>query len=231
MKRKILSIFAVILTMVNIIGCGKETKIISSEDIQTLTYMGHASVKIKSKSGQVIYIDPYYNKGDYSEGADYILVTHEHDDHNKVDKCTKNENCTIIRSRDALKNEVYQNYDYGDIKIEAVPAGGNDKHSVKICVGYIITVDGIKIYHAGDTSKLDTMAELKDKEIDYALFPIDGEYNMDAKEATEVANIVGAKNNIPIHENDMGDTKKSDNFTPEGKLVLEYGESIKYVNE
>lgn len=74
---------------------------------------------------------------------------------------------------------------------------------------------------------LDSMAELKDKEIDYALYPIDGEFNMDATEATEVANLVGAKHNIPIHEFDKdGQPKKSEKFLPEGRLVLEYGETI-----
>ena len=47
----------------------------------TLTLIGHASMKIKTAEGVVIYIDPYYD-GDYSEGADIILSTHEHFDHN-----------------------------------------------------------------------------------------------------------------------------------------------------
>ena len=64
------------------------------------------------------------------------------------------------------------------------------------------------------------MEELKDKNIDYALYPIDGIYNMDAVEATEVANLVGAKNNIPIHEFNSGDERKQENFTPEGRLEL-----------
>ena len=54
---------------------------------------------------------------------------------------------------------------------------------------------------------------------------------MDAKEATEVAELVGAKNNIPIHELDKDGSKKSDNFTPEGRLVLEYGQTITIAEE
>ena len=48
-----------------------------------------------------------------------------------------------------------------------------------------------------------------------------------AVEATEVANLVGAKNNIPIHEFNSGDERKQENFTPEGRLELQYGETIK----
>lgn len=192
----------------------------------TLTYIGHATVRVTSSSGKVIYIDPAYYGGDYSMGADLILVTHGHDDHNIISRCTQNENCTIITNKEALVDGEYNKFEIDDIVIEAVPAGGNTNHDVSKCVGYIITVDGITIYHAGDTSMLDTMAQLSEKNIDYAMYPIDGVYNMDAVEATEVANLVGAKNNIPIHENNQGDIKKQDNFIPEGRLVLEYGELI-----
>ena len=49
---------------------------------------------------------------------------------------------------------------------------------------------------------------------------------MDAVVATEVAKLVGARKNIPIHEFDSKGSKKSDNFTPKGRLVLEYGQTI-----
>lgn len=137
----------------------------------------------------------------------------------------------MITYREALHDGIYESYDFGNIQIEAVPAGGNSNHNVNRCVGYLVTVDGITIYHAGDTSMLDSMQGLAARKIDYALYPIDGVYNMDAVEATEVANLVGAKNNIPIHEfdnheEDSSAVKKSDIFTPNGRLVLEYGETI-----
>ena len=70
------------------------------------------------------------------------------------------------------------------------------------------------------------MKNLKSYNIDYAMYTIDGMYNMDAVEATKVADLVGARFSIPIHENDQGSSKKSDNFTPNGRLVLEYGQTI-----
>ena len=192
----------------------------------TLTYIGHASVKIVAQDGSVLYIDPNYYKGDYSDLADVILVTHQHDDHKPYYKVKLKEDGKQIENRDALVKGEYKKYEIGPFKIEAVAAGGNPNHDVRYCVGYLVTVDGFTIYHAGDTSKIEQMKDLSSRKIDYAMYPIDGIFNMDAVEATEVANLVGAKNNIPIHEFDSDGSKKSDNFTPQGRLVLEYGQTI-----
>ena len=227
MFKKFIS-FLMIFTIIGVfISCNSSSKKDNKEaKLPTLTYIGHASVKIKTKEGKVIYIDPAYDDGDYSERADYILVTHEHADHNKVNLCKQDDKTVIIRSKDSLSNGEYKTFNYDNIKIEAVPSGGNKNHSSDYCVGYIVTVDGISILHAGDTSMNDKTKEIKGKDIDYAMYPIDGLYNMDAKEATKVADLIGAKHNIPIHEYDEGKTKKSDKFTPKGKMILKYGETI-----
>lgn len=191
----------------------------------TLTYIGHATVKIVAKDGTVIYIDPAFENGDYTEEADYVFVTHDHYDHVPSKDVVLKPDGKTVTHVEALHDGIYETFDYGNVKLEAV-AASNANHNINECVGYIVTVDGITIYHAGDTSMVDQMKELAGKKIDYALYPIDGVYNMDAKEATEVATLVGAKNNIPIHELDEGSAKKSDNFTPDGKMVIAYGETI-----
>lgn len=192
----------------------------------TLTYIGHASVKIVASDGTVLYIDPNYYAGDYSDPADYVLVTHCHDDHQPHKDVTLKDGGQLITYKEALHDGTYETYDFGNIKIEAVAAGGNANHSIDSCIGYIVTVDGISVYHAGDTSMIDQMKELTERNIDYAMYPIDGIYNMNATEATEVANLVAARNSIPIHEFDDYGKKKSDKFLPENRLVLEYGETI-----
>ena len=72
-------------------------------------------------------------------------------------------------------------------------------HDPKECVGYIITLNGVKIYASGDTSKTAQMESFAAMELDYALFPGDGRFNMGAREALECAVLVGAKHNILIH--------------------------------
>ena len=187
----------------------------------TLTLIGHASMKIKTAEGAVIYIDPYA-KGDYSEKADLILVSHEHSDHNQVKLCAMNDGCVTLRVKDTInKDGSYNTFEYFGVKIEPVPAA-NKNHALKSTNGFLLTIGGITVYHAADTSMLPQMADLAVRNIDYAFFPIDGKYNMDAKEAMECAAMVGAKHNTPIHWFDA-DPKA---FAPENLLLVAYGETI-----
>ena len=66
-----------------------------------LLYQGHASVRITSNDGKVCYIDPFAGEG-YERPCDLCLITHEHYDHNAVDKLTPGKRMVIIRSRDML---------------------------------------------------------------------------------------------------------------------------------
>ena len=105
------------------------------------------------RTGEVIYIDPYYPiKFFYWEPADFILVTHNHSDHNKINLCNQKKNCKIITYKDSLIDGEYQVFDYENVKIEAVPSGGNSSHSFLTNVGYVVTVNGVSVYHSGDTS-------------------------------------------------------------------------------
>ena len=188
----------------------------------TLTLIGHASMKIRTAEGVVIYIDPYY-EGDYSEPADIILSTHDHYDHSAVDKPARKPDCTVLRVTDTLNPDLsHNNYEIKGVKIETVTAGGNQNHHPDNTVGYILGFDGLKVYHPGDTSKIPEMAALKDKNIDYAFFPIDGVYNMGPEEATECAELIGAKHNTPMHFFDADPMK----FTPSNLLRMQYGETI-----
>ena len=162
-----------------------------------LLYLGHSSFRLTTKSGTVIYIDPFAGKG-YDLPADIILVTHQHGDHNGINLVTQKSDCTVITNDDALKGGKHNTFSIKGIQIEAVEAQ-NKNHSPQECVGYIINIDGIKLYHPGDTSKTAQMKALSAKGLDYALLPCDGAYNMDAKEAAECAKLIGAKHNIPIH--------------------------------
>ena len=68
----------------------------------TLYYQGHASLRITTAEGKVIYVDPYSGDG-YDVPADLILVTHRHDDHNAVHKIkNRNEGCQVITWKEGL---------------------------------------------------------------------------------------------------------------------------------
>jgi L-ascorbate metabolism protein UlaG (beta-lactamase superfamily) len=68
--------------------------------------------------------------------------------------------------------------------------------------GFVIDMDGVKVYHAGDTglfSDMKLIGELYHPDV--ALLPIGGRYTMGVAEAMMAANFIGAKTVIPIHYN------------------------------
>lgn len=216
-------------------GTGSEEKIENGEETvipATLLYQGHASVRIITGEGKVIYIDPFMGEG-YDMPADLILMTHGHYDHTQEDLITeRNEDCRKITWTEAVHDEEYQTFDLGYVVIESVEAGYNDYHDAGSCVGYVLTfTDGIKVYFSGDTSTAPHMADLAEKELDYAFLCCDGVYNMDADEASECAGLINARHTIPYHmvpsDNGTGfDQDVADRFDAEGKIIIRPGEEL-----
>ena len=170
----------------------------------------HAAFRITNS--KTVYIDPW--EIETFEDADIILITHAHYDHcspSDIEKI-KNADTTIIAPPDcAAKFKNAQAIKPGQtttakgIKIEAVPAynltrfrsPGTPFHPKDMnWVGFIIEIDGVRIYHAGDTDKIPEMSDIK---ADICLLPIGGTYTMDAQEATEAANLINPKIAIPMH--------------------------------
>ena len=184
----------------------------------TLLYMGHASIRITTPEGKVIYIDPFAGEG------------YEHYDLDKV--VNKNPDCRTITWNEALSEGSHQSFDLGFAVVEAVEAGNNQYHSIDECVGYIVTLsDGTSVYVTGDTSTTEQMSSLAEKEIDYAFFCCDGVYNMDLEEAAQCAALVGAKHSIPYHmiPADGGkffDRSRAEQFDVPDRIILEDGQEI-----
>lgn len=192
-----------------------------------LLYQGHGSFRIVTNNEVVIYVDPFAGDG-YNLTADIVLITHEHRDHNKLEIITQKENCRVLRSETMIENGSYKHMQIGDIGIEAVPAY-NKNHDVNKCVGYVIKVDNVKIYAAGDTSTTEYMeTNLAKEDLNYALLPSDGFYNMDVKEAEKCAEIIGAKHAIPIHmkPGELFDIQVAEKFCPDNRLIIKPGEEI-----
>lgn len=101
----------------------------------------------------------------------------------------------------------------------------------------MLEFDGVSFYAAGDTSMTEDMksGKLAAMKLDYAVFPCDGVYNMDADEASECAKLVGAKHNIPVHEVPIDsadatvaeyDEAKLEAFQAPGRIVLVPGAEL-----
>ena len=195
-----------------------------------LLYQGHGSFRVESEAGTVIYFDPYAGDG-YDKPAHFILVTHQHSDHNQVAIVTKAPGCRVITWEDALADGKHQTFtlEHGSdtLVVEAVEAG-NENHDPSQCVGYIITVDGVSIYGAGDTSRTGEMETMPTRKLDYALLPTDGVYNMDLDEAAECARIIGARFTIPIHlkPGELFSRKRAEQLNAQNRLILEPGQEI-----
>lgn len=191
-----------------------------------LTYQGHGSLRFASNGGMVLYLDPFAGQG-YDLPADLILVTHDHHDHNRVDLVTQKPGCEILTFREALAGGEYHSFVRGDFSIRAVPAA-NQNHDPACCVGFLIEVDGKKVYAAGDTSITEAMAGFAALGLDWALLPIDGVYNMDPKEASRAAALIGAAHSVPIHMKPgaLFDKAMADQFDGPGKTVLRPGQTV-----
>ena len=194
-----------------------------------LLYQGHGSLRIVTREGKVIYIDPYAGEG-YDLAADLILVSHGHPDHNVVSLIrNRNEDCRIIYNTDALVQGEYKTFDFGFATVEAVQAGNNRNHNINECVGWLITLsDGVSVYATGDTSTTDQMAQLADRDIHYAFFVCDGRFNMDMEEAIACAKLVNARHNIPYHmaPGALFDANRAEMFDAPNRLILSAGEEI-----
>ena len=213
-----------------------------------LLYQGRSSLRFTAKDGTVMYVDPHSGDG-YDLPADIILVTHEHDDHNNVAKiAAQNPECVIIRVADAIAGDgTPQTFNVKGITIEAV-AAENKLHTTKgpldpdnrwlvMAVGYIITIDGAKVYVSGDTDGTDQMKTFAAKKLDYAFLVCDGKFNMGPAAAAECAKIIAAKHNIPYHTHQeypdgSFDTAIAQAFAAAAPnaMILEPGQEITLVN-
>ena len=190
-----------------------------------LLYQGHGSYRIVSNEGVVIYVDPYAGEG-YDMPADIVIVTHEHSDHNQVDLVTLKDDGVILRHGDLFVGGEYPIKKIKKVMIEGTPAE-NKNHTREECVGFIMTVDGITLYGAGDTNYYPEMESFND--LDYALLPVDGIYNMSAQEASRCAHVIDSRYFIPIHTSltQLYDEDIAKSFKSPHALYIKPGERLK----
>lgn len=172
----------------------------------------HNSIKISGS--KVIYIDPFKIENDFHD-ADYIFSTHTHYDHfseEDIEKLLKEDTiivtpdssrelaCDLTKDRERVAIvEPDKEYEVRDVKFSTTYAYNKETlyHTKKEnWVGYIIELDGVKYYIAGDT---DNIKELHNIECDVAFIPVGGKYTMGYAEAADLANTIKAKIVVPTH--------------------------------
>jgi len=173
--------------------------------VKNIHWLGHDTFKIVGE--KVIYTDPFKIKK--KDTADIILITHEHFDHCSPEDVKKigGPNTVIVATSDCVKKlsgktivaKPGDKISVEGVEIEAVPAYNTNKQfhtKEKGWVGYIFTVQGQRIYIAGDT---DYVPEMKKFNVDIALLPVSGTYVMTAEEAVKAALDIKPKVAIPMH--------------------------------
>lgn len=176
------------------------------EILQGLRWLGHDGFAVTG-AGYTVVFDPYQVAAPLS--ADVVLVTHPHYDH-----CSPEDIARVSREKTVIVTEAESaaklsgdvrivapgdRLNLGPLSIEAVAAYNTDKKfhpRAKNWLGFVVTLDGTRIYHAGDT---DLIPEMDAIACDVALLPVSGTYVMTAEEAVEAARRIKPKVAIPMH--------------------------------
>ena len=170
-----------------------------------IRWLGHDAFRVEA--GKTIYFDPYQ----ISDGspADLIFISHDHFDHCSPDDVMRIQGpkTIIITEKDSaskLAGDIRvmkpgEQLELAGVKITAVPSYNTDKDfhpKTKGWLGFIVEIEGVKLYHAGDT---DFIPEMKDFNVDIALLPVSGTYVMHSAQAAKAAIAINPKLAIPMH--------------------------------
>ncbi len=194
---------------------------------EKIVWLGHAGFRIDGE--KTVYFDPYQISS--GKEADLILISHEHFDHcspEDVAKIQKSDTIIVTEkgsvsklSGDVREIKVGEALTLDNVKVEAVPSYNTNKefHPKKNgWLGFIVELNGVRIYHSGDT---DYIPEMADYNVDIAFLPVSGAFVMTADEAAEAALSIKPKIAIPMHYGSVAGTDKdAENFKNalEGKV-------------
>ncbi|MBD5549616.1 MAG: MBL fold metallo-hydrolase [Lachnospiraceae bacterium] len=186
-------------------------------DLSHIAVNTQSSIRIEGS--EILYFDPFQVE-EALHDADIIFITHEHYDHFEPDSIAKvkNEN-TFLAAPESMKEKVISEsgiapdrclfcepdeiHKLGDIVIKTIPAYNKLKpfHTKgKKWLGYIVDMNGIRYYVAGDT---DVNEDIRKVQCDVAMVPIGGFYTMDRKQAADYIAAMKPKAVIPTHYGDI----------------------------
>ena len=180
----------------------------------------HGSLAVKA-GNKWLYFDPVTKavqpETDYSDmaKADYIFITHDHHDHFDTLAISQlsTENTDVIANRSVVDALGYgQAISNGESfrtaegwMVEAVPAYNNSEdklmfHPLGRDNGYVVDIEGFRIYVAGDTEVIPELSAIKD--IDVAFLPCNLPFTMTPEQCAEAARILMPKVLFPYHYGD-----------------------------
>ncbi len=174
--------------------------------LDNMKWLGHDGFLVKARAKTLVF-DPY--SVSHAEPADVILITHEHFDHCSPDDVARfqKEDSIIVTEPQAaakLSGDVRilapgETLVLDDIEIFAVASYNQDKAfhpKDNQWLGFVVKVDGVSIYHAGDT---DLIPEMDGLDVDIALLPVSGTYVMTWDQAVQAAKTINPKVAVPMH--------------------------------
>lgn len=173
-----------------------------------------ASFRLEA-NGKIIYIDPFMIQSPVV--ADFIFITHSHFDHfskKDIKKITGQHTLIVgpfsvtkkIRTFKTASVKPGYKLELDGITCEAVPSYNTEPVFLWIkghpkraeFVGYILTINGTRIYHGGDTGLIPEMKEFEN--ITVALVPVGGDnLTMSVEEGAEMVNFMKPQIAIPMH--------------------------------
>jgi L-ascorbate metabolism protein UlaG (beta-lactamase superfamily) len=185
--------------------------------IENIHWLGHDSFRLDGS--RTVYIDPWKLPAG-APVADLILVTHEHYDHFSPDDIARvaTPRTTLIGPASVTARvdgvavvtlAAGEIATVGGITVTAVAAYNIDKFrepgevfhpQAAGGLGYVVELDGRRVYHAGDT---DAIPEMRDVRCDVALLPVSGTYVMTAEEAAKACRMIAAADAVPMHFGDI----------------------------
>lgn len=192
-----------------------------------VVFHGQSCIGITLDNGKSLLVDPFLSGNPLAKTsaeevqADYILLTHAHQDHIlDAASISKRTGAPIVaipelaaymgwQGAKTLEMNMGGTVDLGFAKATMFQAF----HSSGIVIaeeqriiyggmpaGYVIEAEGIRFLHAGDTCLFSDMSLIGRRlKPDVAFIPIGGHYTMGPEDALQAAEWYGAKLVVPIH--------------------------------
>jgi L-ascorbate metabolism protein UlaG (beta-lactamase superfamily) len=195
--------------------------------LENIHWLGHDSFRIDG--GVTVYIDPWKLPAG-QPAAGLILVTHDHFDHLSLpDIETIAGPDTVVVGPASVTAQVSgpatvtlapgESAEVAGVEVLAVPAYNVDKfrapgqpyHPREAGgVGYVVALDGVRYYHAGDTDAVPEMAGIH---CEVALLPVGGKFTMTWEEAAGACALIDTEAAVPMHYGELiGDIRDAEQF-------------------